>query len=455
MLSRTAPFRLVPLQTSASYKGRSVAFWGTSIFFIALTVRLVVAVPRDQWRIADLEPVNIATSLATTGNYADAFGPGTGPTAHSSPIQPLLLTVLFRIFGTGPRGAIAVGVLGCIEASLAFALLPWLGAASELGLRSGALAGICGALLPVNYWSQTNGSFEGPLSAAMLILLCVLLCGVWETRTFTPIQGTKFGIVAGMGCLITPVIIPVLLSWAIISSVRYRHDVRRVLAFCAFAVISGVIVLSPWAIRNYRTLGKFIWTRSNLGLELQVSNNDFMTASLERNVDMREYGLFHPHRGAAERQKIKAMGEVEYQHAKMQQALTWIRFHKRRFSVLTAERFWLFWLPGMQQPWQTAVESVLTILGLTGLVLLFWQGWDVAWIMGGVFASYPLIYYFVQASPRYRLPLEYLLFVLAVHAIAFIVERASASEQGGLITLAAVETTVGRNRANSRALRRD
>ncbi|MGA9626772.1 MAG: hypothetical protein WBQ65_20020 [Bryobacteraceae bacterium] len=133
---------------------------------------------------------------------------------------------------------------------------------------------------------------------------------------------------------------------------RCRLQWRHVPAFLAVAAVVVLSMLAPWAIRNYRVLGSLIWTRSNFGLESQVSNNNTMTADLERNVRLPGFASLHPLAGPDERAKVRIAGEVAYQRSKQRQALAWIASHKRRFLLLTAGRFRLFWLPNMRRPWQ-------------------------------------------------------------------------------------------------------
>jgi hypothetical protein len=59
---------------------------------------------KDQWPIAALEAVNIALSLATTGNYADAFGPGTGPTHTPRPFSHCRLAFYSGLSEPAPCG---------------------------------------------------------------------------------------------------------------------------------------------------------------------------------------------------------------------------------------------------------------------------------------------------------------------------------------------------------------
>lgn len=418
MFDKWAETDSLPAPAAEKRRGR-VWNWCVSVFVLAMLVRLGLILPRSREQLTRAEPVNIAVSLVTTGKYADAYGPGVGPTAHSAPLHPLLLSVAFRIFGTGAHGELAMSVLGSIAASVAFALLPALAVASGFGLFSGALAGVAGALLPINFWCQTSGAFDAPFTAAMLVLLSLLLCRIWAVASFRTHEAVVFGLAAGVGCLLNPVLIPVLAAWSIASVVRYRQHLRRVLVFLAVSTLCFLVVLAPWAIRNYRALGALIWTRSNFGLELQVSNNDLLTADLERNVRLPAFGLLHPFLNIGERAKVRAVGEVAYQRSKRQEAFAWIASHKGLFLWRSAERFRLFWFPRMSRVWQSAFEIALTIAGLGGLLLLFWEQCAFAWIFGAAAAAYPAVYYVIQVSPRYRFPLECILFLLAARMAGF------------------------------------
>jgi hypothetical protein len=196
-----------------------------------------------------------------------------------------------------------------------------------------------------------------------------------------------------------------------------------VLPFLAVAIAVVFALMTPWAIRNYKALGALIWTRSDFGLELQVSNNDLMTPDAEVNVGLPDFALFHPTAGMAELARVRSVGEVAYGRSKERQALTWIASHRQRFLVLTLERFRLFWLPNMKRPWQAALEAILTLLAFGGLVRLCWKKSRIVWVLIPVLVCYPAIYYIIQASGRYRFPLEPLLFLLAASLFASPVSR--------------------------------
>ena len=170
--------------------GRPAAAWGVVVFVVAMLVRLALVLPNRQAILLERpEPVQIALSLVATGRYADAYGVGSGPTAHCVPLHPMLLSVLFGLFGTGAQGTQAMNVFGLTAAAVGFALLPALAVAAGLRLSSGVLAGFVGALAPVNFWAQTSGSFDAPLTSVVLVALCILLSRVWAEAQFTRSEG--------------------------------------------------------------------------------------------------------------------------------------------------------------------------------------------------------------------------------------------------------------------------
>lgn len=386
--------------------------WSVAIFCLASIVRLP-AVSRYSGELERPEPVAIALSLATTGRYADAYGPGVGPTAHVAPFLPLLLSVVFRILGTGKTAAIAMSVLGSAAASLAFALLPALALAARLDPAAGILGGLAGALLPFNFWSQTNGSFEAPYTAAAFVFICILFSNALNSPRLTPLRGLAFGFAAALASTSNFSLLPVVFLWLVLLAARHGWRLGRVLPFCAATAFAIVATLSPWAIHNHRALGAWIWTRSNFALELYVSNNDVVTADADLNMTLPAYRPLHPFLSEVEREKVHQQGEVAYNKEKMKIALAWIASHRERFLELTAARFSLFWFPRMHRPWQSAGEALLTVAALGGLIVLFRAGAPFAWTAAALFAGYSPVYYLLHISPRYHMSIEPFLFLLA------------------------------------------
>ena len=66
-----------------------------------------------------------------------------------------------------------------------------------------------------------------------------------------------------------------------------------------------------------------------------------------------------------ERNRIVALGEVEYMHQRRAKAVHWIIGHLKRFLSLTAQRIFYFWFPKMKRPAQTLLRALATLPDFT------------------------------------------------------------------------------------------
>lgn len=383
-----------------------------AIFLLALAVRIALVAATASYLITEnTEVVLIARSLAETGEFANPFGHG-GPTAHSAPLYPMALSVLFRLFGTGTAGNFAQETLASGLTALMFASFP--ASAVRLGLSRGVglAAGYIGALLPVQFWNQTKGSSE-TAALALALLWCVTLhvASIREKRAGW-VESAKLGLAWGIAATISPIVLA-MFGLLLMYSLASEPD-RTALSAASVASLAVLLCLAPWAIRNRIALGHWIWTRSNLGLELYIANNPTAAPDFDTNT-MTPTGRQHPHVSTAEALLVRAMGEYEYNQAKREAALEWIAAHPGAFLTLTAQRFYLFWLPTMPRPLQELLVRVQALLGLIGLGWLTWRSRSIAAPFWIVFAAYPLLYYVVQASARYRYPVDPFLLLLAVY----------------------------------------
>lgn len=390
----------------------SVAIW-----LVALTIRLAVLwLTRSYLHPDPSEVVAIATSLATKGQFADAYGAHTGPTAHASPLYPLLLSVVFRIFGTGRAGEIAQEVLSCTLASTVWALMPLLSKVCRVNRAVGVLAGFGGALLPINRLPETKGDSETAFAALMCVLVFVVYIRCWRNRAFSTSSALYLGALGGVAILVSASLAAMVFGLLIIVlSVSGRGLGQQRLLFPATATLTIFIVLAPWALRNYFALGTPIWTRSNFGLELNVANNDQADPNWSDNgIAMRRY---HPVANSIERNDVIAQGEVAYNRKKRTQALQWIATHPKRFLWLVLRRIFYFWFPKMKRPVQTFALAGITFGAILGLLSLRRRDRLLAASFLVVLLSFPLVYYIAQAAPRYYYTVQWMLFFLTSYGI--------------------------------------
>ena len=74
--------------------------WMLGIFVVAVCIRLVLALAGHVPSYTG-EAESIAHTLAESGEFGGAYVIPTGPTAHCGPFYAGLLSLVYRIFGSG------------------------------------------------------------------------------------------------------------------------------------------------------------------------------------------------------------------------------------------------------------------------------------------------------------------------------------------------------------------
>jgi hypothetical protein len=385
------------------------------IFVLALAVRTGVLYMESAGRNFHLElseAIRVALSLAHDGNYGNAWDTGT-PTAHVSPLYPILLSVLLRIFGDHAAGEIAKEAFSTLLTSAQYALLPLVALACQLPLIVGFAAGLMAALLPISFYVQT-GANEYALSAFLIVLVSIAILKAWRDRDFSRRRASIIGVLTALNLLTTPQF-ALILGLALILPYVFLRATRRA-GYGAFAMIQVVIVaaaLAPWVIRNYAVLGSPIWGRSNFGLELHVSNNEMATPLWDKGV----LGVLHPFANPAEAGHAAAIGEVAYNKEKLAQAKQWILENPGRFAKLTSRRFVYFWLTPKSSRAQYLALVLIVGLGLIGMGFLARERNFVFYYFLMLWCLYPAPLYVFQQSDRLRFPIEWSIFLMAAFAL--------------------------------------
>ncbi len=330
------------------------------------------------------ESLRVALSLAHNGGFADPYLLPTGPTAHVAPGFPLVISLIYRVFGEGMAGETAKRILGCMVGSLPYALLPAVSVACGFGSLPGWIGGLWGAVIPLNRHEEIAGNWESPWSAVGVLVLVYLTAkraGAW-----------RFGLAGGITLLFAPAVAPVLAAFAV---------VRR----WWWALPIAALLVLPWAWRNHHALGAWIWGRSNFGLELSLSNRDQTTSNIRDNLRLGYHKASHPSHSLREADLVCYWGEAEYNHRRLETAREWIATHPARFASLTLARIRQFWFPSVY-------FTLLVALAAIGL----WRAPN-AWIFGTLWTVFPLVYYLVQYDPRYRHPMEWSVLLLAAKGV--------------------------------------
>ncbi|HYZ72026.1 MAG TPA: hypothetical protein VE641_03055 [Chthoniobacterales bacterium] len=409
-----------------------LSLWKSSllIFATALVIRLALIVIAHPYRdLSRYELERTALSLSRTGVFGNPYAIPTGPTAHVSPGYTVLLATVFHLFGEGVRAEIIKEVISSTVTSFGFALLPF--AADRLfgSATIGVFAGLICALFPWKPMVQIDGDWETPYIALFLTVLIPITVELWRNKNFNWQRAVMHGLLWGCALLFASVLLPLAFILAAVGLwFSRRIAIGRYLRFVTIELIVVGLCLAPWILRNERALGAPIATRSNLGLELRVSNNNDATSDQRANLLLGVYDKYHPLQNVAEAKRVRELGEVAYNKWANAQTMDWIRSHPKRFVALTIGRIKDFWLYPDPSKLKAAFGDLTAILGLIGLI----QIWQHDKISGAVVTSALLIYpapsYLIHVGARQRFPVDWLLVLLSVAAVSIYLRRVSAGK---------------------------
>jgi 4-amino-4-deoxy-L-arabinose transferase-like glycosyltransferase len=381
------------------------------------------------------ESGNIAASIAKGNGFSSPFRVETGPTAWMAPVYPLLLAGVFRIFGTYTFGAfVAAASLNILFS--AFTCIPIFFAGKRVaGLGVGAGAAWLWAVFPNAIQIPSESMWDACLAALLAATILWATLALAESRRLR--DWCAYGLLWGLALMTNPTLaslLPFLLAWMAWRSNKQPHPIhiwtmlKRPLMVLAIAALCCV----PWTIRNYRVFHHFIPLRSILGLQLAMGNN----------ADAKDFwlGEGHPIHDAAEREKYIEMGEIAYMQEKEEEAVDYIASHPRRELHLIRVRFVSLWAGGATHPVRdfllvhslyfrgVLLFNIFAAVGaLAGIIALTWRRNPYAFPLALFPIIFPWAYYLTLSLPRYRLPIDPAVMLLAAFAISSLLQRKHSS----------------------------
>ena len=366
---------------------------------------------------------------AETGRLAEALASGqgfssplsklvSGPSAWMTPIYPLLLAGIFKLFGIFTWTSYFVIVaINCMFSSLT-AWTVYALARNAFGRPAGLAAGWLWTFLPTSVYYSVQWVWDTSLSALIFSLILLATLQVWNSKRAAAWAG--YGAFWGAGAMINASIVstmPFLVGWA---ALQLRQKFLPSLRLVLIALLLFTVLISPWIIRNYVVFHKIILFRDNLGLELWLGNNP-------NNPDIWSWRL-HPNNDAGERKLFVKMGEIAYMELKQREAMAWMKGHPGEFLRDTWHRFVDNWM-GFDDPIADLVHgplssTILDFLGMLfplltflGALLAYRQRNPYAFPLAASVLIFPLIYYVTHTSLRYRHPIDPLMTVLSAFSL--------------------------------------
>ncbi len=348
----------------------------------------------------------LAHSILSGNGLSSPFCGSTGPSAFLAPGYPLLIALVYRLFGAHSFGAAKVITATHVLVGVLTVLTVMLIASRLFDNSTAYLAGALCAISPTMIWLPML-FWETSLSTLFLsgVLLLALICVDRPTTTKWVVTGTY--------CALSLFVNPALLvtfagvGFWILLSIRHTSRYAPLLA-----AITCAVLFSAWPIRNAVTLHAFIPLRSNLGYELWQGNRPgsqgFFIQDLYLNANHEEYDRY------------AAMGELPYMREKQAIAIASIKADPLRFVKLSLKRAAIFWtaMGGHGISWIVIGEITVTSLcSFAGLTLLLRRRFFGAKLLLIPFLLFPLPYYITHPDFRFRLLLEPLTLLLAAWLI--------------------------------------
>jgi hypothetical protein len=403
------------------------------IVVIALGARVTFAWNQEHKMRADLvglvpflnETGNIAYSLAAGHGFSSPYWQETGPTAWLTPVYPVLVAGVFRVFGIHtPHSFFAIVILNILFS--AAACVPIFYAGKRVGgLAVGGGAAWLWAIFPNAVIIPYEWVWDTSLAASLMAMI------LWATLELAETQSVRgwcgYGLLWGFALMTNPSlgsVLPVLLGWAAYRAWKQgRSRLNRPLLACGIAVLCCV----PWTVRNYLTFHRFIPLRSNFPFELWLGNNEqfdeqsqVVPAANPERFEIRNY--IH-------------MGETAFMQDKWREATAFIETHPRLEIILFARRFVATWI-GLEKPIEglrdadstlarlALISNTLAAIGaLCGILALVWSRNAYAFPLAVCPIVYPVIYYVTHTSLRYRHPIDPVVLLLAAVAVAAVLQK--------------------------------
>jgi hypothetical protein len=387
------------------------------------------------------ETGRLARALAAGEGFSSPLNTDTGPSAWMTPVYPLLLAGVFKIFGIFSWVSLLVIVaINCMLSSLTAWTVYAIGR-KAFGTSVGVAGGWLWTFLRTSVFYSVDWVWDTALSALILSLIFLATLHIWSSKRASAWAG--YGALWGAGAMINAAVVstlPFLVGWA---ALQLRQKSLPWLRLLLIAVLVFTAVIGPWFLRNYVVFHKIILFRDNFGLELWLGNNP-------NNPGIWSWWL-HPNDNDEERRIFTRMGEVAYMEQKQREAISWIRAHPGEFLHDTWHRFVDNWT-GFDDPvtdlfhgpmfgmFLTSLSLLFPLLTFFGSLLAYRQLNPYAFPLAAALLFFPLVYYVTHTSLRYRHPIDPLMTVLTAFTLVTLYSKLAVRRAGRNLKRAGAST---------------
>jgi hypothetical protein len=338
----------------------------------ALVLALLIAAPlvENPSQVTGFEAYEIATNLAEghgysfRGNQSWLFDDRPGdigyfPTAWVDPVYTILLAALIRAAGDWHliAGALLNVVLFVAAVMLTFRL-----AASYAGVAAGAFAAI---LLAASAYFQANEWFSCLNNTVLATVAVLLFASALRGAVTTPTRRNAviLGLATGFAVLACPPAIGFLPIAIILVALASQQCWSTAVSNFALALFVSILVLVPWATRNYLVFDEFVPVRTGSG---QIAFVGTVEAGIMVQPETSKSSLDPPGRASNARQAIAPAFEERFRQT--------LESFQRRYGRVVAGDPWNGMNEAQRDKWfQRETWAYLREHPLLSMKLAFWK----------------------------------------------------------------------------------
>jgi 4-amino-4-deoxy-L-arabinose transferase-like glycosyltransferase len=345
----------------------------------------------------------------------------TGPTAWLTPIYPYLLAGIFKLAGIFTyKSLLAMRLLDMLFS----ALTCWpirRAATMAFGNKVGTASAWLWAVLPDAIFYPVIWVWDTALTGLCLTALVAATMEIRGSRRTSSWIG--YGALWAFSAMVNPSVLSVLPFLALWAIWPLREQLTQALKLGLVTSVIFMAGIAPWSIRNYVVFHKFIPFRSTFGLVLWLGNNP--------EVPDTWAPFLYPADNPEEAAKYARMAEIPYMEEKQSEALAFMRTHPRDSMRFFFRRFAHNWLGVWDAPadmWRFMPpymklllfwNCLFSLLSFTGAFFAYRARSEGALPFASVMLMFPVIYYLTNTSGRYRYPMDPIMAILTVFAIAY------------------------------------
>lgn len=335
----------------------------------------------------------IGAALVHGHGFSGGFHDYSGATSWFAPAYPLILSGLFRLFGTQTFASAVAAYFLQIFFAIATAVL-----IVKIGTR---LCTATTALFAGLIWGLTPQAALPEFVLADTTLATMSMClAIFLTVNLSPdsrkLQWFLCGIAWGLAGLASPATLaPVPLMLIYLYKKNSTHHWKTVVL-----VVALCLMLAPWIIRDMRIFHRWVPVRDNGLAEIYFANVGY---------DENPSGLS---------MEYQRLGEGRFVSMIERKLLLYVSTQPLKFVKDTMVRAYRFWtVPEGLFGW----SAVVSFVSWLGLLRLTRKSWLDSLPFLGVMGIYPIIYYLSVTFSRYRQPVEPFLYILGTHAVMNVV----------------------------------